>query len=54
MQKIIYKKYFKDQTFLEIGAELHLTEGRISQIHTEAIKLLQEKISIDDAGPLAA
>jgi RNA polymerase sigma factor for flagellar operon FliA len=54
MQKIIYKKYFKDQTFLEIGAEIHLTEGRISQIHTEAIKLLQEKISSDDAGPLAA
>lgn len=42
---VVYLYYFEDLTLKEIGAVLHLSESRISQLHTKAILRLRGSLS---------
>jgi len=44
-RQVIYKYYFEDMKFHEIGDELGVTESRISQIHSESLKKLRIKLT---------
>jgi RNA polymerase sigma factor for flagellar operon FliA len=48
MKRILELKYREDYNFSEIGEALNLTEGRISQLHTEAILILKANLTEDD------
>lgn len=39
---VVYLYYFKQRTMKEIGAILHLSESRVSQMHSHAMALLRE------------
>lgn len=54
MKRILELKYHMDYNFSEIGEALHLTEGRISQLHTEAILILKTFLTEDDIDLLIA
>lgn len=43
-RRVIYRHYFQQQAFDEIAAGMHLTKGRISQIHHAALKRLRERL----------
>ena len=43
-QKIIYYYYYKDFTMSEIGEKLGTSESRISQIHSDLLDRMKEKI----------
>ena len=43
-QRIIYYYYYKNHTMGEIGELLHTSESRISQIHSELLDRLKERI----------
>jgi RNA polymerase sigma factor for flagellar operon FliA len=36
--------YYEELTFKEIGKVLNISESRVSQIHTEAIRIMQHKV----------
>ncbi len=36
--------YYEELTFKEIGRVLNISESRVSQIHTEAIRIMQQKV----------
>ncbi len=36
--------YYEELTFKEIGKVLNISESRVSQIHTEAIRVMQQKV----------
>ena len=44
-RKIIMLYYFEDLSYKEIGEKLSLTESRISQLHTQAIRKLRKEFS---------
>jgi RNA polymerase sigma factor for flagellar operon FliA len=45
---ILYLYHFKDHKFAFIGEILHLSESRISQIHSKVVKAIQTKFSVED------
>lgn len=54
---VISLYYFSDRTLREIGESLHVSESRVSQIHTKALRRLREILGEMAAGsalPLAA
>jgi RNA polymerase sigma factor for flagellar operon FliA len=48
MQKVLQMYYIQDMKMLEIARQLHLTEARISQLHTQAIALLRANMPEGD------
>lgn len=54
MKLIITLKYFEDLNFLEISKVINLSEGRICQLHTEAITLLKDHLDQKEIDILAA
>jgi RNA polymerase sigma factor for flagellar operon FliA len=44
-KKVIELYYYKDKNLKEIGKELQISESRVCQIHSEALKTLKEKLS---------
>ena len=45
---IIIEKYYKDKNFSEIAQDLNLSEGRISQIHSETLEELKGYIRSEE------
>ncbi len=54
MQLILTLKYFEDLNFFEISKVVHLSEGRICQLHAEALKLLKSHLEQHHVDILAA
>jgi RNA polymerase sigma factor for flagellar operon FliA len=54
MKLIITLKYFEDLNFQEISKVINLSEGRICQLHTEAITLLKDHLESKKIDILAA
>jgi RNA polymerase sigma factor FliA len=54
MKLIITLKYFEDLNFLEISKVINLSEGRICQLHSEAINILKEHLDRKEIDILAA
>lgn len=44
-KKVLIMYYYEDMTLREIGEVLHVTESRVSQIHTSANIKLRAKLS---------
>lgn len=44
-KKVLILYYYEDLTLKEIGAVLHVTESRVSQLHTKAIQALRYKLN---------
>ena len=43
---VIERRYFEESSLCEIAEEVHLSEGRVSQIHSEAIEMLRKEMKI--------
>jgi RNA polymerase sigma factor for flagellar operon FliA len=54
MRLIITLKYFEDLNFFEISKVVNLSEGRICQLHAEAIEMLRGFIEAEKIDILAA
>ncbi len=54
MKLIVTLKYFEDLNFQEISKVVNLSEGRICQLHSEAIDLLKEHLESKNIDILAA
>lgn len=54
MRLIVTLKYFEDLNFSEISEVVNLSEGRICQLHAEALELLKEHIENQKIDILAA
>ena len=54
MKRILELKYQMDYNFSEIAETLKLSEGRISQLHTEALANLKLFLTEDDINLLIA
>lgn len=54
MKLIVTLKYFEDLNFQEISKVVNLSEGRICQLHAEAIDLLKEYLESEKIDILAA
>jgi RNA polymerase sigma factor for flagellar operon FliA len=54
MRLILTLKYFEDLNFHEISSVVNLSEGRICQLHAEALELLKEYIEAQKIDILAA
>ena len=52
MQKVLQMYYIQDLKMLQIARQLHLTEARISQLHTQAIALLRASMPEGDIARL--
>ena len=44
-KKVLVLYYYEDLTLKEIGQVLHVTESRVSQLHTKAITRLRTKLT---------
>jgi len=44
-KRVIHEHYFQEHALQDIAEEMHLTRGRISQIHHRALKRLREGLS---------
>ncbi len=47
-RKVLELRYLDDAPLSFISKEIQLSEGRVSQLHTEAIEMLREHISLSD------
>lgn len=54
MRLIVTLKYFEDLNFHEISSVVNLSEGRICQLHAEALELLKEHLETEKIDILAA
>jgi RNA polymerase sigma factor for flagellar operon FliA len=54
MRLIVTLKYFEDLNFYEISKVVNLSEGRICQLHAEALELLKEHLEKEKIDILAA
>jgi RNA polymerase sigma factor for flagellar operon FliA len=54
MRLIVMLKYFEDLNFHEISSVVNLSEGRICQLHAEALELLKEHLENQEVDILAA
>jgi RNA polymerase sigma factor for flagellar operon FliA len=54
MQLILTLKYFEDLNFFEISKVVNLSEGRICQLHAEALVLLKSYLDEHQVDILAA
>ncbi len=54
MRLIVTLKYFEDLNFSDISDVVNLSEGRICQLHAEALELLKEHIELQKIDILAA
>jgi RNA polymerase sigma factor for flagellar operon FliA len=54
MKLIVTLKYFEDLNFHEISKVVELSEGRICQLHAEALELLKQHLEDDKVDILAA
>ncbi len=54
MRLIVMLKYFEDLNFHEISSVVNLSEGRICQLHAEALELLKEHLENQKVDILAA
>jgi len=54
MRLILTLKYFEDLNFFEISKVVNLSEGRICQLHAEALELLKEHLESQHIDILAA
>jgi len=54
MRLIVTLKYFEDLNFHEISSVVNLSEGRICQLHAEALELLKEYLDTQKIDILAA
>ncbi len=54
MRLIVTLKYFEDLNFFEISKVVNLSEGRICQLHAEALELLKEHLEAQKIDILAA
>lgn len=54
MRLILVLKYFEDLNFFEISKVINLSEGRICQLHAEAIELIKKHLDKDQIDLLAA
>lgn len=54
MRLIVTLKYFEDLNFFEISKIVNLSEGRICQLHAEALELLKESLDEQKIDILAA
>lgn len=54
MRLILTLKYFEDLNFFEISKVVNLSEGRICQLHAEALELLKEHLEKQKIDILAA
>ena len=54
MRLIVTLKYFEDLNFHEISSVVNLSEGRICQLHAEALELLKDHIEAQKIDILAA
>jgi DNA-directed RNA polymerase specialized sigma subunit len=54
MRLIVTLKYFEDLNFFEISKVVNLSEGRICQLHAEALELLKGFIETEEIDILAA
>ncbi len=43
-RNVIEMRYFEDASLTEIAKAVHLSEGRVSQIHTESIEMLRAEL----------
>lgn len=51
-QKVIAFYYFEELTLKEISNILEVSESRVSQLHTKALKKMREKLGADNMGVL--
>ena len=54
MKIIVTLKYFEDLNFFEISKIVNLSEGRICQLHAEAIEMLKQHLEDKKIDILAA
>jgi RNA polymerase sigma factor for flagellar operon FliA len=54
MKLILTLKYFEDLNFFEISKVVNLSEGRICQLHAEALELLKTHLEEQKIDILAA
>lgn len=54
MRLIVTLKYFEDLNFFEISKIVNLSEGRICQLHAEALDLLKNHLEVEKIDILAA
>ena len=54
MRLIVTLKYFEDLNFHEISKVVNLSEGRICQLHAEALNLLKDQLDAEHIDILAA
>lgn len=54
MRLIVMLKYFEDLNFFEISKVVNLSEGRICQLHAEALNLLKNHLETEKIDILAA
>lgn len=54
MRLIVQLKYFEDLNFFEISKIVNLSEGRICQLHAEAIGMLKQHLEESKIDILAA
>ncbi len=51
-QKVIALYYYEEMTLKEISMIMEVSESRISQLHTKALRKMREKLGKDNAGVL--
>ena len=49
-QKVIACYYFEEMTLKEISKILDVSESRVSQLHTKALKKMKKKLGEDNMG----
>lgn len=54
MRLIVTLKYFEDLNFFEISKVVNLSEGRICQLHAEALDMLKNHLEVEKIDILAA
>ena len=54
MRLIVTLKYFEDLNFFEISKVVNLSEGRICQLHAEALNMLKDQLETEKIDILAA
>jgi RNA polymerase sigma factor for flagellar operon FliA len=54
MKLIVTLKYFEDLNFFEISKVVNLSEGRICQLHAEALEMLKGFMDVEKIDILAA
>jgi len=54
MRLIVMLKYFEDLNFFEISKVVNLSEGRICQLHAEALNMLKNHLETENIDILAA